>query len=199
MKKFITILAVMIMTATGAVNAAINLDFTEVNVGNSSQVDLTNQFWAYGVTFDHVYRYLDGRDPWLEMGPQGGPIGYGISNGWIIDGTIPGALGTVFFTNPTPYVTIDWWDLASFQLTAQAYDAGNILLDTFVGPVTPADDFGTRTLSGPGLISYMTFHDGGGYVQIANMTYAPIPAPGAILLAGLGAGLVGWMRKRKTI
>ena len=32
-----------------------------------------------------------------------------------------------------------------------------------------------------------------------TVTYAPVPAPGAIVLASTGAGFVGWLRKRKTL
>ncbi len=203
MKRFITICAVIAVVAVNA-NAAVTVNFTEVDVGGSTAVDLTNQFAAYGITFDHVYRYIDTRDPWKENGPQNPgesppTIGYGISNGWVEEVGNPGTLGTVFFTLPTPYVTIDWWDLDSNQIHVQAYDAGGGLLDSFTGPPTSSNDSGTQTLSGLGLISYMTFNDGGGYVSIANMTYEPIPAPGAILLGGIGVCFVGWLRRRRTL
>lgn len=200
MTKSMRICAVIAVAAVNA-NAAITVNFTEVDVGGSWAVNLTNQFAAYGITFDHVYRYIDTRDPWKENGPQNPSespptIGYGISNGWVLEA---GTLGTVLFTLPTPYVTIDWWDIDTNVVYVDAYDATDNLLDSFTGPANPGVDSGTTTLSGPGLISYMTLHDGGGYVSIANMTYEPIPAPGAILLGGVGVCFVGWLRRRKSL
>ncbi len=204
MEKLITLFAIVAVMAVNA-HAAVTIDFTEVDLGNNQVVNLTDQFAAYGVTFEDVYRYLDNRDPWLELDPDGvdhwfeGLYGFGIANGVLEGQLIQVTMGTVYFTNPTPYVTIDWWDIYTGQIHIIAYDSGGSVIDAFDGPTTSYDDSGTETLSGSSLISYLTFNNSGGLVQIANMEFSPIPAPGAILLGGIGVALVGWLRRRRTL
>ena len=169
----------------------VTIDFTEWNPDSFEVVNLSDQFADYGVIFEDVYRYIDVQDPF--------PDDHGISNGVYQDQLVSATLGTVYFINQTPFVMIDWWVIAgpTTQLIVEVYDSGDNLLDSFA---TSASVFsGTETLMGSGLISYMTFTNHGGQTQIANITFAPIPAPGAVLLGGIGVVLVGWLRRKRTL
>ena len=196
MKKFITICSIMLVMALSA-DAAVTIpcvetiDFTEVDLGSFPIVNLSDQFADYGVIFEDVYRYIDDRDPFGDD--------HGISNGVYEDQLVSATLGTVHFTNPTSFVMIDWWLIAgpTTQLIVEVYDSSDNLLDSFA--TSAAVTSGTETLMGSGLISYMTFTNHGGQTQIANITFAPIPAPGAVLLGGIGVVLVGWLRRRRAL
>ncbi len=48
-------------------------------------------------------------------------------------------------------------------------------------------------------ISYFAFTDTGKDVMLRMLGQVAIPAPGALVLAGLGAGLTGWLRKHRTV
>ena len=82
--------------------------------------------------------------------------------------------------------------------TIQVYDPAMNLVGSFsntqVGPQTIC-------ISGLGPIREVYFNstrDYGG-AGIDNLDFCTIPAPGAILLGGLGASLVGWLRRRKVL
>jgi hypothetical protein len=45
----------------------------------------------------------------------------------------------------------------------------------------------------------MDYHIGGNDFALDDINLSVVPVPGALVLGGLGAGIVGWLRRRKTI
>ena len=146
----------------------------------------------YGITFDHLYMYTDSRDTF---------DGLGIANGWVSENYMANITGTVFFTDTTNFVDIDWTNFnpSSYSAVYSVFNSSNVLLDTFT---TTGLGNGSITLLGAG-ISYLTINGYGGFVGISTLSYdydgvtdgtnndtSKVPEPSTLLL--LGSGLLGF-------
>lgn len=153
------VLALLLAMVTFGAHADFTLTFMEEPCTNL--VNITDEYADYGVEFADVYRYVDSRDPWKDYSPT---LGCGISYGLFGGGSFGN--GLIIFEYPTPYATLDWWTIADDTIYADAYDSDDNIVDSFSGSGS-----GTYTLAGSESISYVTFHDSGGLVQVSNITY----------------------------
>ena len=98
-------------------------------------------------------------------------------------------------------------DVYDFELSA--FDADSVQVDsliTFSADSSFNTNSGLITFSAP--VSRLVMNDHGLWdVAIDNLTVetedggtaVPLPAPGAVLLGGIGVFFVGWLRRRKTL
>ena len=103
------------------------------------------------------------------------------------------------FTTPVLDVDFDsgYWDNVGAAVI-DVYDPSAVLLANLTNAGTGVEHFSISGLGQIGKIYFNSVSDPFG-ADIDNLDFTPIPAPGAILLGSIGVGLVGWLRRRRTL
>jgi hypothetical protein len=193
MKKLIMICAIIIGVAGLASAAPTTLiTFDEFPLGTV----ISNQYAAMGVIFligDETPRLpqisMNGAMPTAPVLRATGEPDYYIFQGDFY----------IQFTTPAGEVQFDsgYWDTVGTGVI-DVYGPAMNLLASLSNTTTGVN---VTNISGMGPIGYIYFNsigDGAG-ADIDNLGFSPIPAPGAIVLGGIGVGLIGWLRRRKTL
>ena len=215
-KKLITflVMASVVLLSTSVATALVTVDPDAYSAGTN----ISTKFWA--VTLSAVGGGWNGGGPGvLAIDPSGRPLDFEPSTGDLAFGTDDGQWPHLFWGKNKLHFRADFAVLAtevSLDFIGNgvyssdvgelwAYDSGgNVVDSTFTGTLL-RNDVETLTVSDAGGIAYIlaygtqTSTSSWDALGLDNMQWEPIPAPGAILLGSIGIGLVGWLRRRRTL
>lgn len=109
--------------------------------------------------------------------------------------------GDFYIQFPSPVVDVQfdsgYWDTIGTGIIDVYGPYGNLLasLSNTTAGVNTTD---LSALGKIGMIYFNSVGDGAG-ADFDNLSFSPVPAPGAIVLGGIGVGLISWLRRRRTL
>jgi hypothetical protein len=205
MKK-ITLLAILLaFCMVGATQAVVTYDFSAMGFSDGQNVE--------PLSLDSLVITSEQGATFYQTS-YGGGIGSGNSYG----GTVTGNTGDLYLTFSTPidYISVTAGngagDSDAFSLYLYEFGTNNFLgrYDTpvFGGAAEPQWYTLSVSASNVGYVLWDPGNSGNlpgvmgspyGGVVMTDLAYNVIPAPGAVLLGGIGVAFVGWLRRRRTL
>ena len=197
MKKFLAICVLATLMSTGTTQAASTLTFEELPYQSVDGLSYE------GITFGFTIGGNPSTDAYYNaLGP--GALTYVQDS--VLEGNAQGIL-TLDFALPTNLlefgVALDTRRPVAGAYTVELFDKslGSIgIISENTNPLVYWSE-GSFAYSGtPVSRAVINFNEQ--YSQrfaVDNLNTNTVPAPGAILLGGIGAGLVGWLRRRRTL
>ncbi len=206
MKKLMILLPVIVLAGTAV--GATTINFEKWPNGNDiiapsvpPFLSITNEFAEWGIIFESTTKIEDHGDPYSDLNTPPNTLS---PDNWEDNRTLDARF--VCPENPSLPGTVPW--VSFFQDRGAQSGGGTFIAYDIDGNVIINESFNT---SGK---TFHTFYDWGNVCEIHriyigncmdaldDLTFGeitPIPTPGALALGGIGMGLVGWLRRRRTL